>query len=128
MTLLRYLQLSHLVSTVSVMRILKIPSTYSCYKIFTYCMGTVFHSADDFWNKHTFQTRFLCHAAYFIGVQVHLTPSYAHLKPPDISDTHCIHKTRVFLLRYTSKHGWDERRKSLTRQDINDVSNDFLPK
>ena len=24
----------------------------------TYCMGTVFHFADDFWNKHTVQTRF----------------------------------------------------------------------
>jgi len=58
MTLLRYFRFSHLVSTVSVMCRLKITSTYPRHRLFTYCMGTVFHSADDFRNKHTFQTRF----------------------------------------------------------------------
>jgi hypothetical protein len=85
-------------------------------------MGTVFHSADDIWNKHTFQTRFCA----ILHTSLAFKPSYVHLKPPHISDTHCIHKTRVFLLRYTSKHGWNERYKSLTRQDINDVSIDFF--
>ena len=124
MTFLRYFKFSHLVSTVSVMCRLKIPSTYPRHRLFTYCMGIVFHSANDFRSKHTFQTRFCAILRTTLAFQ----PSYAHLKPPHISDTHCIHKTRVFLLRYTSKHGRNERCKSLTRQDINDVSKDSLPK